>query len=307
MTEQDKLQNAINLLMQGRRKEASAELMILEQVITDKNLRIQLIDAALSALDTVNENDKLIKLSAEGVNIAKEYNRKDVQSYFMSRKADFLMGKMTFLQYDQHNLKLSPDWVEFSTEVDKNDYEKLSAEVEKTEKEINALLDEALLLAEQSGDKRAVARVLMANAGIESSRYLHKKAEYMLGNYRTKFWLKFEFMRYPFFERLFIFPNNKGKKLNSIVTSFTVKFLKAAQICEELNDSLAGYAYHNLANDLKSAYRFRKAKKYLLKAKVIAEKYNDNLLKKQVESLEKAINARNRDIPDYINGETRDD
>jgi cell division protein FtsB len=305
MSEKDRLHNAINLIMQGQRKEAAAELLALEKIITDKNLRIQLIDAALSALDPVSENDKLIKLSEEAIAMTDKNNRKDLQAFFTSRKADFLMGKMTFLLYGQANLKLSPDWTAFSTEEDKKEYEALTAEAEKTESEINTLLRDALMLAEQSNSKQVVARILMSSASIDSARYLHYKMECMRGGLRTKLWVKFELLRHPFFEKWLVYSKEKTDKLNGFLKSFTDKFLNAAHILDELNDSLAGYAYHNLANDLKSAYRFGKAKKYLLKAKAMAERHNDYLLKKQVELLGKAINARNGDIPDYINGEIR--
>ena len=306
MSVKNKLQNAISLLTQGHRKDAATELLVLEPIIVDKNLRIQLIDAMLSALDSVENNDMLIKLSNEGIGIAGEYNRKDLQAFFMSRNADFLMINMTFLQYDRDCLKLSPGWTEFSTEVDKEKYEKLTAEIKRNENEIDHLLNDALVLADQSGDRQTGARILMTSAGIESLRYLNYKGECMRSSLCAKLWLRFEFIRYPFYERLFVSSNSEKKKLNNLVMSFTEKFIKAAQILEGLNDSMAGYAYHNLANDLKSAYKFKKAKKYLSKAKAIAEKHNDQLLNKQVELLEKAIKARNKDIPDYINGETRD-
>lgn len=307
MSEKDNLQNAINLLMNGRRKEAAAELLNLESKITDKNLRVQLIDASLSALDPVKESDKLIEMSEEGIKIAGDYGKKDMQAHFMSRRADFLMTKVAFLQYRRQNLKLAPGWIEFSTEADKQEYEKLTAQVEKLEKEVNDLLAQALILAEQSGNKNVFGRVLMAKGSVESLRYIHYKTECMRGNLRTRLWLKFEFLRYPFFEHLIIFSGKNAQKLQSFVDTFTANFLKAAQIFEDSGDSTAGYAYHNLANDLKTAYRFREARKYLEKAKSIAVKHNDPLLKQQVEMLVKAIRAKNRDIPDYLNGETRED
>src|SRR3989338_8170802 len=128
MPEKNRLQNAINLIIEGRRKEAVAELLALEKVITDKNLRIQLIDTMLSALDPVKENAKLIELSDEAITIT---DNKNLQAFFMSRKADFLMGKITFLLYDRTNLKLSPGWIEFSIEADKREYEALTMEIEK--------------------------------------------------------------------------------------------------------------------------------------------------------------------------------
>ena len=70
---------------------------------------------------------------------------------------------------------------------------------------------------------------------------------------------------------------------------------------------MAGYAYHNLASSLRTVYKFGTARRYLKKAKSIAQKYNDPLLRQQIEILEEEIRTKNRDIPDYINGETGDD
>jgi len=78
------------------------------------------------------------------------------------------------------------------------------------------------------------------------------------------------------------------------------------QLFEDINDPMAATAYHNLANDLKSAYRFRAAKKYLAKGKVVALKHNDQEMLRRIGLMEKEIAAKNRNIPDYLNGETRD-
>lgn len=305
MQEENKLQSAISLLVQGRRKEASTELLSLEKIITDKNLRIQLIDAALSALDPVKENETLIRLSTEAINIAREYQKNDSQAFFMGRKADFLEGSITFLHYEQQNIKLSPDWLEFSTEQDKDRYEELTKRIEEINSEIDSLLSKAFILAEASNKKDIIARIFMSAAGIESARYFYKKADKVRGGLYTKLWLKIRFMRYPFFENLFIFSQKKKKELAGLVKSFKEKFLKAADIFTELNDPMAGYVYCNLANSLNSAYKFSEAKKYLLKALELANHFNDALLKKHIESLEKTINSKNRDIPDYVNGESR--
>ncbi|MBU1445733.1 hypothetical protein KKD70_00520 [Patescibacteria group bacterium] len=305
MSKKDDLQSAISLLQQGKRKEAAAQLLSLEAKITDKGLRIQLIDLLLSALDPVDECERLIILSSEGAKIANDYGRKDYQAHFMSRKAEFLMTKISFLQYRQSNLKLSPEWFEFSTEADKNEFNELTAKIDLIEKEIEELLQESLQLAEESGNKTALGRVLMERASIESSRYLHYKAKFLHNNFRAKLWLKFDFLRNPFFEQLIIYPRKHAKRLQSFINAFTSNFLRAAKIFEELDDPTAGYAYHNLAIHLKSSYAFRAAKKYFRKAKKIAEKYDDPLLKSKVNELEISINAKNQDIPDYVNGEKR--
>jgi hypothetical protein len=145
----------------------------------------------------------------------------------------------------------------------------------------------------------------MSKAAIESSRYLQYKAEYMTHGVRAKLWMKFRFMRYPFFEYLLTVWNGDAKKASVLFNSFRLSLLKAAQLFEEVDDSNAGVAYYNLANDLRTGYQFRLAKKYLAKAKMIATKHDDKVVLGQVEEMYEAIRDRNKHIPDYLNGETR--
>lgn len=306
MSEEDNLQKAINLLTRGRRTEAATELLRLEKTISDKNLRLQLIGAAMSAWDPIKYNEKLIQVSGEGVKITQEFGRKDLQANFMSRRAEFVMSKVSLLHYHRGNLKLAPGWIEFSTEAEKEKHSELSQEIDKLEGEVNELLTRALELAKESGSKEALGTALMSKGAVESARYINYKMEYMVGSRSAKPWLKFSFLRYPLLEQLFIFPGSKGGKLQSLVDSFTEDYLKAAEIFEELNDSTSGYAYHNLANHLRIAFRFGAARKYLEMASNSAKKYNDPLLKHQIEMLKKEIDTKNRNIPDYIHGESRE-
>jgi hypothetical protein len=305
MSEEDKLKNILILVEQGRRKEASLEILLLEKTLVNKNLRIQLIDAAQSALDPIKENETLVRLCSEAIQISKDFNRFDLRAIFMGRKADFLESKINFLHYEQQNLKLSPGWLEFSIEQDRDRYNKVSTKIKKIDDEINSLLEEALRLAGGVRRKDIMARVLMSAADIDGARYLYKKSDILRGVLYTKLWLKFRFMRYPFFENTFLFSKEKKIELKAMLVSFRSKFLKSAEIFEELNNPMSGYVYFNLANSLTSAYRFIEAKKYINKASVSANKFDDNLLKKSIESLLKTIKSRNRDIPDYVHGETR--
>jgi len=305
MSEENDLKKMIELLMAGKRKEAAAGLLNLYPRITKKELRLQLIDASLSTLDPIKENQKLIEMSAEGVKIAEDLQMPNLQAHFMGNKANFLMDKITFLQHQRYSLKLAPGWIEFSTEADKKQYEIIIKEVERREKEINTLLAQAMILAEQSGDKKVLGRILMFRGSVESTRHLHHKIKCFSGNSKVKRWLKFKFLHHLILKYPFIFNKKQSKRLKSFVASFTSDFLRAAQVFEEIKDPTAGYAYHNLANNLKSAYRFKKAKKYLKKAESVAKEYNDTLLMRQVKIMKKAIKAKNRDIPDYIGGETR--
>lgn len=305
MSEEDRLKNILNLVVQGRRREASSEILLLEKTIINKNLRIQLIDAAQSALDPIENNEVLIRLCSEAIQISKDYNKYDLRAVFMGRKADFLEGKINFLHYEQQNLKLSPGWLEFSTEQDQDNYTEITKKINKIDNEIDSLLGDALHLSEVIKRKDIMARVLMSAADIDGARYLYKKSDILRGGLYVKAWLKLRFMRYPLFENTFILSSEKKAELKKILISCRSKFLKSAEIFEELNDPMSGYVYFNLANSLNSAYRFGEAKKYINKATVLADKFNDGLLKKSINSLLKTLRSKNRDIPDYVHGETR--
>ncbi len=304
MSEENELQTAMNLAASGKRKESATRLLGLYRRAVKPTSKLQLIDALLSVLDPVKENTSLVDLSTEGISLAGQLKFTDVQAHFMARKADFLMSKCAIPQYERHNLKLSPGWLEFSTEADKVRYEDLTAETEKHEKEISILLSNAVKLAEESGEKRVLAYVLMSKASVESLQYLQYKMDCIPGNRKITRWARL----LPGFDlaHCFTFDREQKNKLNNYVTAFTRDSLRAAQLFEDIDDVNAGYVYHNLANALKNAYKFRVAKRYLAKAKSAAQKYEDGLLSQRVEEMERAIKARNKDIPNYLEGETRE-
>lgn len=306
MSEKSELQNAIGLVLQGDRAAARAALLSLEPRIKDQHMRVQLIDAMLSVLDPLTDNAKQVELSVEGAQIAETIGLPDLAADFMARKADFLMLQVSIRQHRMAMLKLAPNWIEFATEVEKAEYESLATKIAKLEQEIDALLSHAISQAEGSGDKRDLGFVLMSKAAIESSRYLQFKTAYMAHGIRAKLWIKFRFMRYPFFEYLLTAWNGDAKKANILFNSFRDSLLKAARLFEEINDSNAGAAYYNLANNLRTAYKFRSARKYLNKAEVIALKHNDKIVLKQVEEMRQVIRNKNKDVPDYLNGERRE-
>ena len=305
MSERDDVEKAMELAMQGSRSDARDMVLRLEPRIKEPSLRLQLIDVAQSVLNNVSDNAKKVDLSVEGARIAKAIGRTDLQSHFMAITADLMMIQVALLHHSRSMLKIAPRWFEFATEADKNEHTSLTALIEQHEREIDTLLSQAVSHSERSGNKKIQASVLMSMGSIESQRYQRYKMDCMRG-VRAKLWTMFEFMHYPFFEYLLTFWNGDGQKLNAHFKSFTTSFLKAARLANEIGDPLAGHAYYNLAVHLKSAYRFGAAKRRLAKARIFALKHNDAALIEQLEALEKYIKQKNRDIPDYLSGETRE-
>jgi len=305
MSERDEVEKAMELAVQGSHSKARDMVLQLETRVKEPGLRLQLIDVAQSVLKNVEDNDKKAALSAEGARIAEAIGRIDLQSHFMATTADLKMLQVALIHHSRSMLKIAPRWFEFATEADMTEYELLTTLIEQRENEIDALLSQAVSHSERSGDKKIQASVLMSMGSIESHRYQLCKMDCMRG-VRAKLWTMFEFMHYPFFEYLLTFWNGDAQILNAHFKSFTTSFLTAAKLASEIGDPLAGYAYYNLAVHLKSTYRFGPAKRRLAKARIIALKHNDAALIKQLEALEKYIKQRNRDIPDYLSGETRE-
>lgn len=306
MSEENNLKKAFALLQSGRKEEAAKELLALYEKATNNGYRLEVIDVLLSALDPIKENDKLIKTADEGVKIAHQMNRKDVEAYLMARKADFFTNEVSLLKYNQHNLKLASDWVGFATEADKNEYERLTREIMRLENETDSLIEEAISISEGIGNKKTEGYVWMSLGQVISTRYLHFKMDAMKGSSRrAKWWLRLTPLRRHGLENYLFFSFGQIKQLREYISTFTEAFLKATKIFRGINDSAEAYALYNLANNLNIAFEFKKARKYLAQARAVAQKHNELFLLKQIEEMEQIVRDKHRNTPNYLEGETR--
>ena len=301
------LERAIILLARGKRREAATVLLRLEPGRMDRATRLKFIDASLSSLDRLQHEQGLVDLSLEGIKIAGELGRKNVQAHFMSRRAELLIARRAVVHHGLTSLKLAPTWMGFSTAADKCKYETLWEEFNSIGKEVDNLLAQALEIAEGTGEQRLLAFVLMARGTITSAKYGEFKSDCLRDRLRAKLWVKYQILRYPFFERFVLFGRRDGRRLADLVRSFSHDFLRAAALLENIGDSVACSAYYNLANHLRSTYRFAAARKYLGRARTCAERNGDVLIIQQCQKLSDIIKKRNRDIPDYLRGERRED
>lgn len=60
------------------------------------------------------------------------------------------------------------------------------------------------------------------------------------------------------------------------------------------------HATYNLAVKYKITYRFSKAKKFLAKAKILAEKQKETRLLQKIELLEKEVEDKNKHMRNYV-------
>lgn len=306
MSQNDEIQKAAKLAAEGKRTQARATLLGLDPHIKDVRTRLTFIDVALTILSPIEDNRKILSLVMEGIKITEASGLSDLKAYFMARAADSSMLPVATRRHRMSMLKLAPRWFEFATEAEKREYESLEVAVKALEKGVDSSLSQAKAIAEESGNKRVQGFVLMAKAAVERARYMQYRSDCMRSHFRAKLWSRFKVMRSPIFEYFLLFKNGDARKLSAFVKAFTQSLLKAAALFEEINDSAAAHAYHNLANDLRTAYRFRSAKRYLAKGREIARRHNDSQMLRQIEEMERIISKKNKDVPDYSHGERRD-
>jgi len=297
---------AFSDLMSGHRQRAAESLKSLYVRTADAQLKVKIVDALLSALDHLKNIDFLSTLCDEAAKNADAIGRPGMRAYFMASKAELLSCRLIFVHHELSCLKMAPCWLEFSTEADRDRHRALTEESDKISAECQRVIEGALSLAERCGDRKILGRVLMSRGNIWSQDYMHKMAEALLGNRRSGWWLRFGSLRGSAIGTYVIFGTSIARKLRDKAALFVGSYLSAAKIFEEAGDDTSGYAYYNLANDLRMMYRFGEATKYLVKASAVAERSGDRKLMSLIEILRKSISSKNRDVPDYINGELRE-
>jgi tetratricopeptide (TPR) repeat protein len=302
---EDNFKAGVSLMEAGRRKEAIAELSEAYKKEMRAEVRLQIIDALLSALDPIHANQTLIDLTAEAIAIAEDIHQDEYRAHFMARRAEQLMTCQGFMQYEQQMIKLAPGWIEFSLLRDKQRYQAFAAARQANDHEINTLINYAMLIGQQKGREELLGFVLMSRGNLTSARYMELKGEYLRLESPIVKWLKSGWLRYYLFDHRFISSAEHRQELKALIASFRTDYLQAARLFEELQSSMAANAYYNLANHLRTAFRFREAMKCISKAEGIARTHNNVVVLRQVEVLKRIVKSKNKDIPNYVAGETR--
>jgi hypothetical protein len=309
MSEKNDFQNAVILLSSGRRKQAAKAFMCLYDNATDAGFKLNIIDMLMSCLDPIREVDKLLQVVNDGINIAQQLNRQDLVPHLLGAKATYVMKQISNLKYRQHSLKLMPYlWINFATETERDEYEHLSRAIRDGEAEVHSLVSKATMLARQAADRIVQAYVLMATGDVHQSRFMNLKMDAMTGkSTRAKWWLRLEPLRQRGLEHFLFFTFGQIRLLRDHLSQVAECYLAAAELFREINDPREAHAFYNLANHLRIAYQFRRAMKYLKKARIVAQNHNEHLLLKQIDELARIVRAKNKDVPDYLEGEKREE
>ncbi len=309
MTDAEKLKTAINLTRSGDKKAAARLLFPAYQQMSDPHIKLQSILALMASLNPLTDMDKMALACENGILLAKSVGDDEALTYLLGEKASQLGMLASMLSHMQKNLKLAPGWFNFATEKEKAEYDRGALSQEMGLKESEKLFKEALEMAEKSTQSDMKARILLMIGQDYGSKYLLYKAEHMVMSRRfcLKITNRLFWIRRFSIDNYLMLTGPDRKALGDILNQCRESYLKAAKIYQDIGqESDMAYAYYNLAVQIRSAYRFREVERYIRKAEVIAKKHNDLNLIKSIEGLKEDIKSRNKNIPDYLEGETRD-
>ncbi|MFH0854097.1 MAG: hypothetical protein V1891_01240 [bacterium] len=289
------------LMNNGQKDLASEEFEKAFAISTNKNDKLQIGLALVATLSSASSNKRIIEICDESLILAEYVNDLAAKAYLMGIKAGCLhIENLSFL-YKQKNLKLIPTWSGFSLESESNLYCLLEEKINNNKKDAELLLNKAIKLCDDNNLKLAKGNIMLSKGSIYGQEYMHYK---LLHQRPSKLFL---FLRkYIDIELYVCFTKKEREQLIDLRKNCIDYFLKAVSIFEEMKDERnIGYAYFNLSNQLRMMNTLRMAQKYLDKSRVIIRKCNDNVLFKNIATLQESIKKRNLNIPDYIHGEKR--
>ena len=186
MSEIKKLNKARELIAQGGHIEARKILESISSI--DPAIRLDVILAFLVVFDHVTENDKLLEVTNEGIEITTKIGKDDVFTYLLARKSVFLLTQLSSMIHRQKNLMLSAnvfEWIDFSLERDRKEYEFIVEKRKPIEKEIESLNAVVTERAERGTDHYFRGHLFSAIGDFYSSKYLSDMLDFQKGG-KTK-------------------------------------------------------------------------------------------------------------------------
>ncbi len=303
MSEAQELKEANKLILLNEKAKAAP---ILWKLYRSKDQNIKL-DAALSlliTLDHLTENQKLLEVTEEAIKTASDLQKMDVRAYLLTQKATFLFSELNFLVYRQRNLMLAAgvfEWIDFSLEKEKKEFETISIHRKKLEEKIYKLEMEASELVNSSTNHYLRGHIFMGLAQLHISRFLNHQLDFVSGGRIRSMIANIYFIRRWNLNKFIIYDKSSRKNINESKRQSFSFFEKAATEFKagHLNSDLA-YAYYNLATNLTLTFNFTKSKKFLSLAKQLAQKNNEKILLAQIGELEKQIKDKNKHLRNYV-------
>ncbi len=293
MEDEKLLKYGVYLMNTGNKQEAMKVFTVLEGS-KDDGYKLQAIDALLSLLDQIKDYKVTVTLCDTAIRISDSQKRMDNLAYFQMRKASTIATKVGGWKYVRKMFKLSPDWLNFSTEEEENKYKALDDKIQHAEQEIDKLCSDSLKNAKLANNKKLLGMIYLYRSPIWKNRYSDLKIERMLRSVlflphsRLKDMLEY---------------SKKDLKMIDRYDGDAISDLKTAiDIFKEVgdNDSIS-YCLNNLANHYLHSYRYIEAFITLKKLENSIKGTKDQELLRNFKMLRSRLFTRNKDIPNYVN------
>jgi len=234
----------------------------------DPRIRLASAEVLIDRLKLPRAPEQLLEVCAVGIQCARQLADSRDEALFMAKRAEYLVtwNGLTLLPA-RKRLRMAPGWFAFSLERDEKRYAELTKQIEANEREADDLTAAALTICDTVADRSTKGRVLMSVGTIAFQRYLDLKLEALPSRIRVPGWLLAR-LREHCFDEYVLYDSHTRRKMPSFVEEDESSFIEAAQLCRDAGeDETAAYAFYNLANTLRSAYRFSRALRHLNQAR----------------------------------------
>jgi len=305
MSEEQELNTARDFASLGKKEEARKILLKLyESTNLNMNIKLNVILILLAVIDHVRENDQLVKLADEGIKISQKIGKVDVKLYLLTRKSHFLISKMAFLTHRKKNLMLSAavfDWIDFSLEKDKKEYEYISAQREQLKKETDALEADIMKIIGNEKDHYLRGNIFMSLGESYGTKFLDTQTDLMVGGkIKTKL-ANIHLIKRWGLDKYLIFDRGSRKKINECAKKCIGFFERSiTEFTAGDKKSDLAHAYYNLSIQYNTMYKFAEARKCLDLAEELAKATEEQYLLNQIIAFRKQVKDQNRHIRNYV-------
>lgn len=301
-----KLQQATELYSAGRQTEATAIFREIMAKTTSPAVFLNAVQGFVVSASRLEDTPELLKRTSDGIKVATELKAYDSLAYLLATKAQFISDNMGIMEYNQNNITLVPRWMGFSTERDQKLFNDLDEKVNKSKKEINELTQRALQIATETKNKDVEGHIHTEMGSYYGAEYLRIRGKNVSKNDRFRFLYKFHFILHRGYDRYFMYSKECRQELRDAIRNCMVSFEKAIACYIETKDKNAeAYAHYNYAIQLGSMAKFRLANRTLNKAEKLAKEMDNKSLQGRIVLLRKSHKSKNSDVPNYLEGETR--
>lgn len=303
-TDEEQFAAAERLWASGRIKTAAAAHVDLSRKAQSAELRLRSALILIERLNPAWNTEVILEACTTGLAMATKLVDNDTKAYLMGMRAKNLAILAATLIEARNSLRLAPGWIGFSLERDESQHKSLTEQIDKINDEIDQLAQNA---QKSSPDAATLGHVLMSVANISIQRYMSLKLDRLRISVRLPSFIR-ERLRRSVLDEYFWYSSADRQAMRSHLRQCEKRYNEAISAFRSANDELnVAYAYYALANDLRSANRFRKATRYLNQAEAIAKRHNDEHLTNRIPVLRERIRQRNRNVPNYVAGEGRPD